>query len=172
MQKEFSYPLIVAEIPQKEQHYHIIADEKQKKSLAHILKIPEVRELKADFNLKSDYKTSLLYINGHISSALVLQSVITLENFSKNYDFDFELVFDTRATLDTQKEEGKEWDDNTPEIVIGGMIDLGDIAVEQIALRLDDYPRQDGEEFNFKSEFDDNDIKKENPFAVLASLKK
>ena len=59
-----------------------------------------------------------------------------------------------------------------PEVVIGGKIDLGDIAIEQIALRLDDYPRKEGEEFSFISEFDEEDDVKNNPFAVLAKLKK
>ena len=88
------------------------------------------------------------------------------------YDFDFSTLFDTRATLESQKEDGDDWDKDTPEIVVGGKIDLGDIAVEQVALRLDDYPRKPGEEFSFVSEFDDNDTAAENPFAVLAKLKK
>ena len=56
--------------------------------------------------------------------------------------------------------------------VIGGKIDLAEIAMEQIALVLDDFPRKDGETFQFTSEFDEETTKTTNPFAVLQKLKK
>ena len=59
-----------------------------------------------------------------------------------------------------------------PDVVIGGQIDLGDIVIEQIALKLDDYPRKPGEVFCFESEFDEDDESANNPFAALAKLKK
>ena len=67
------------------------------------------------------------------------------------------------------EEDGVE---NIPDVVTNANIDLCQIAIEQIALILDDYPRQDGETFNFTSEFNDDDIKQENPFNILAKLKK
>ena len=66
-------------------------------------------------------------------------------------------------------------DDNAadvPDIVENGKIDLGQIAIEQVALVMEDYPRQDGEVFEFISEFDEETTKAQNPFSVLAKLKK
>ena len=51
-------------------------------------------------------------------------------------------------------------------------IDLADIAMEQLALVLEDFPRKDGEVFEFESEFDEETTQKANPFAALAKLKK
>ncbi len=49
---------------------------------------------------------------------------------------------------------------------------MAEIGLEQTALVLDDFPRQDGEVFEFKSEFDEETTQKTNPFAALAKLKK
>ncbi len=172
MQKEFSYPLIVADLPLSEQHYKMRADDNVKPFLSQVLQVKAVKMFDADFWIKPDRSTSILQINGHIKTELVLQSVVSLEEFTKSYDFDFTTSFDTKATLNSQKEDGDDWDTDTPEIVVDGKIDLGDVAIEQVALRLDYYPRQEGEEFYFKSEFDDDETVGNHPFAALKKLKK
>lgn len=172
MQKEFSYPLTVAELPLSEQHYRLEASPADLSFLARVLQVREVKSFIADFRVKPDHHTSILPVSGHIKTEIIQQSVVSLEDFSSVYDFDFSTLFDTRATLESQKEDGDDWDKDMPEIVVGGKIDLGDIAIEQVALRLDDYPRKPGEEFSFISEFDEGDSSVENPFAVLAKLKK
>ena len=172
MQKEFSYPLTVADLPLNSQHYHMLANADNLRFLAMVLQIPQVKFFEADFYIKPDHNTSILVVSGHIKADLVLQSVISLENFDHKYDFDFETAFDAQATLQKQKEEGDNWDKDTPEIVVNGKIDLGDIAIEQVALRLDNYPRRPGEEFSFKPDFDPDEKQSNTPFAVLAKLKK
>ena len=172
MQKEFSYPLTVADLPLSEQKYKIEAGSQDLAFLAQVLKVPEVKNFGAEFFIKPDHDSPILPVKGHIEAELVLQSVVSLENFNKKYNFDFETFFDTKATLQSQKEDGDDWDKDTPEIVINGKINLVDIAIEQLALRLEDYPRIDGEKFYFKPEFDENDHGGHNPFAVLAKLKK
>ena len=57
-----------------------------------------------------------------------------------------------------------------PDIVTNGEINLADIAIEQLALILDDYPRKEGEEF--EEIIEDISPIRNNPFAVLESLKK
>ena len=64
-------------------------------------------------------------------------------------------------------EEDLLWD-----IIENGQIDLAEIAMEQIALVIDDFPRQENESFVFKSEFDEETTRAANPFAVLQKLKK
>ena len=171
MQKEFSLPLTVADLPQSEQRYKMLATADNLHCVAKILQVPQVKFLEADFIVKNNHKTSILNVSGHIKTQITMQSVISLENFDVKYDFDFSNVFDTKATLDSQKKEGVDWDENTPDIIIDGKIDLGDIAIEQIALKIEDYPRINGEKFDFAPDFDVNE-KQNNPFAVLSRLKK
>ena len=83
---------------------------------------------------------------------------------------DFALTFDTNATYEQIRELDEDIEADIPDIVIGGRIDLGDIAIEQLALVMEDHPRQDGEEFSPLIE-DDAPLR-ENPFAILSKLKK
>ena len=101
-----------------------------------------------------------------------MKSVITLENFCKSYEIPFELNFDTRATYNDIKELDCTIEDDVPDIIENGCINLADIAIEQVALNLDDYPRAEGEVFNDELYCEFNNEEKENPFAVLAKLKK
>ena len=71
---------------------------------------------------------------------------------------------------DDIKEIDEDINCNIPDIVMNGEIDLGDIAIEHLALILDDHPRKDGEEFS--SIIEDVTPVKNNPFASLAKLKK
>ena len=57
-------------------------------------------------------------------------------------------------------------DDESPDLVEDGQIDLGQYAVEQLALRLDPFPRKPGAEFVQPEE--PGEV---SPFAVLKSLK-
>ncbi len=172
MQKKFSYPLIVAELPQTDQHYHLRAEKNDLLYLAEVLQVVAVKRLDADIRLKNHHADNLLELSGHVSARLELESVVSLELFAQDYDFDFSLRFDTAATYDSQREERAEWTAELPDVVVGGQIDLVDIVIEQIALRLDDYPRRPGEVFVFEQEFDDHSEAKNNPFDVLAKLKK
>ena len=95
-----------------------------------------------------------------------------MDNFIKDYEVPFELNFDTRATYNDIKELECNIEDEVPDIIENGCINLADIAIEQVALNLEDYPRAEGEVFDASLYCDVDEPKKENPFAVLAKLKK
>jgi uncharacterized metal-binding protein YceD (DUF177 family) len=52
---------------------------------------------------------------------------------------------------------------------LGSEIDLGAVIIEELALNVDPYPRKEGSEF---AEIAPPEVKKHNPFAALAKLKK
>ncbi len=172
MQKDFSYPLNIDDLSQHEQHYHLNADAKQLKTLASILQVEAVKSFTADIYLKLSLKQHRLDIKGTVKAELELKSVVTLENFTKEYEAPFAYYFDTSATYKDIKDMEAGIFDEVPDIIEDGKIDLGDIAIEQLALVMEDYPRRDGEEFHFISEFDEETTRRANPFAVLQKLKK
>lgn len=57
-------------------------------------------------------------------------------------------------------------DDESPDLIEDGQVDLGQYAVEQLALRLDPFPRKAGAEF-----VQPDEPGEVSPFAVLKSLK-
>ena len=59
--------------------------------------------------------------------------------------------------------------DDAPEPLVGGVVDLGVVATEFLALGIDPYPRKSGVEFTAPAAADDDSP---HPFAALAALKK
>lgn len=170
MQKEFSYPLKIEDISQGEQSYKLSANKEQLATLKEILQVPAVNSFSADICLNFQKKRGLLEVCGEVRADLGLISVISLELFNKEYTAAFKLVYDTNATYEDIYGEDDDIKDDVPDIVLDGKIDLGDIAIEQIALIMEDHPRKEGEAF--EAVIEDVGPVKNNPFAALAKLKK
>lgn len=172
MQKKFSYPLTVDAISVAEKEYKLKANDEQCQEISEILKVPAVKEFNACVHTRRHNKSSLIDVWGHVEALITRKSVISLEFFDKKYSSDFDIQFDINLTENQVRIMEEEGVDNIPDVVMGGEIDLAHLSMEQIALELDDYPRQEGEEFSFKSEFDEETDERENPFKILEKLKK
>lgn len=172
MQKEFSFPLNIDELHRQEQQYNLCADDTQLKTLKDILQVESVKSFEANFFLKLNNKEHLLNIEGEVKAELELQSVVSLENFFKTYEVPFHYCFDTKATYAEFKKMEELLGDATPDIIENGTLDLADLAIEQLSLAMEDYPRKPGETFHFKPEFDVEKTEQNKPFAVLERLKK
>lgn len=173
MQKNFSYPVKIDELNQNTYRYHLAPDADELEDIRQILQVEGVKSFVADVALKYKKKENMLRVWGNVSAVLVLQSVVSLENFEKAIATPFELWFDTKATYQDIKDMEPTINDEVPDIIENGEINLADICIEQIALNLEDYPRAEGEVFDF-SDYVKNESEeiKENPFAVLKKLKK
>ena len=173
MQKNFSYPIVVDELSRTEKKYHLKAEGRDLESLTEVLQVPEVKSFESEILLKNNPKEHILNVSGKVRAELELESVVSLEHFTKVYEPEFSMVYDTQMTYKEQRALLE--DDNgadVPDIIENGKIDLGQIAIEQVALVMEDYPRKEGEVFEFISEFDEETTKAQNPFSVLAKLKK
>jgi len=104
-------------------------------------------------------------LSGRIKASLAQTCGITLEPLAVEIDDSF-----TVALAETADEESDEivitLDDESPDPIEGGQVDLGQYAVEQLALRLDPFPRKPGAEFVQPPE--PTEI---SPFAVLKQLR-
>jgi len=172
MQKDFSYILKLEDLTQNEQHYHLSASKEDLEVLKTILKVEDVKSFNADISLKKSHKMHRLDIKGEVRAILELKSVVSLENFEKEYVAPFEYYFDTEMSYEDLKDMDLGINEEAPEIIENGQIDLGQIAIEQLALVMEDYPRRVGEVFEFVSEFDEETTREAHPFAVLEKLKK
>lgn len=172
MQKKFSYPLNIRNCGEQQQHHVLKADASELKALKEILHVEDVLFFEATFDIKNRIKEHLLEVSGKVCAKLELQSVISLENFTKTYEVPFCYRFDTKATYAEFKEMEAQLGDLAPDIIQNDMLDLADLGIEQLALVMEDYPRQEGETFCFESEFDPLESEQNKPFAVLERLKK
>lgn len=172
MQKNFSYPIKIEDLKQSDYKYELKADAEELEDITQVLQVEKVHEFEAEIFLKLTNRTNNLRVWGRVNAKIELKSVITLNNFIKDYEVPFELNFDTRATYNDIKELECNIEDEVPDIIENGCINLADIAIEQVALNLEDYPRAEGEIFDGSLYCDIDEPKKENPFAVLKKLKK
>lgn len=172
MQKKFSYPLKIEDLNQNEYKFDLNADKDELEDIREILKVEDVKYFNAEIYIKRYNKHYLLDLWGIVRTEIELKSVISLNNFLQYYEIPFELKFDTKADYKDIAELATDIEADVPDIIENGEINLADIALEQVALQLDDYPRAQGEVFDSDrySDFTEND--KENPFAILAKLKK
>ena len=171
MQKFFSYPIKIAELKQSEYKFSLKADADELVDISQVLQVESVKMFEAEIKLRLNMREHMLRVWGEVRAQLELKSVISLENFIQDYNVPFELLFDTKATYKDIRELGADINTDVPDVIENGTINLADIALEQVALQIDDYPRAQGEVFEFKAP--DYDIEeKHNPFAVLKKLKK
>jgi hypothetical protein len=104
-------------------------------------------------------------LSGRIRASLAQTCGITLEPLPIEIDAPFALTL-----AETVEEDSEEiiitLDDESPDLIENGQIDLGQYAVEQLALRLDPFPRKPGAEFVQPPE-----PAEISPFAVLKQLR-
>jgi hypothetical protein len=104
-------------------------------------------------------------LSGRVSARLAQTCGITLEPLPLEIDASFALTL-AEAVEEDSEEIIITLDDESPDLIENGQIDLGQYAVEQLALRLDPFPRKPGAEFVQPPE-----PAEISPFAVLKQLR-
>ncbi len=176
---EFSYLVEVSTLPAGGRWYKFAASEEECTSVAARLELKELSNLKVAVQLT---RTSGGFVNvaGHVEADVVQICVVTLAPISVHVREDISMVFmEEVSAAASKKHDGAEElisvdDDDPPELVIDGRIDLGELAVEQLVLALDPYPRAPGVKFGAKtwgSEGGAEAASGGKPFAALEKLK-
>ena len=104
-------------------------------------------------------------LSGRVRASLAQTCGITLEPLPLEVDAPFVLTL-AEAVEEDSDEIVITLDDESPDLIENGQIDLGQYAVEQLALRLDPFPRKPGAEFVQPPE-----PAEISPFAVLKQLR-
>jgi hypothetical protein len=158
---EFSRPLPVDRVPALGCHERLAADEKECAALAKRLGVPKIHSLGGMLKIVP-WRGGGLKVTGALNAEVNQISVISLEVFTSTLEFPVERYFlPSRAGAPGPEED--------VDVVEHGVIDLGEILAETLALELDPYPRQEGEVFSTIEE--DPRAAKVSPFTGLAKLK-
>ena len=104
-------------------------------------------------------------LSGRVRASLAQICGITLEPLPVEIDAPFSISL-AEAVDEDSDEIIITMDDESPDLIEDGQIDLGQYAVEQLALRLDPFPRKPGAEFVQPPE-----PAEISPFAVLKQLR-
>lgn len=147
----------------------LVPDEATRKRIARALDLASLDAFEADVTLapaREGQGHAGWTLSGRVVASAVQTCGITLEPLPVEIDerFSVDLVEAAPVVEDEEIEIGV--DDNAPDVIEDGRIDLGQYAVEQLALNLDPFPRKPGAEFVQPEE-----PAEISPFAVLKTLK-
>jgi uncharacterized metal-binding protein YceD (DUF177 family) len=135
----------------------ITADADQLKDIAKRLNVKQVKSLSADIAMDIQNGGHILHIAGQFNADVIQECVSTLEplesqieeNFEAWYaDFDKAVPFVRAKHQIKAMEEGDEVqmleENDDPEPLTDGQVDLGEVVVQFLSLAINPYPRKDG----------------------------
>ena len=143
-QVEFSRPLLVDRVPRKGSHEHFKAEPAECAALARRFNLPVIHALAARLHA-TPWRGRGLKVTGVVDADLEQVSVISLEQFRSSVSFQVERYFLPPKDLGDAVE-----DDAEP--IVGGSVDLGELAAETLGLELEPYPRKPGEHYDTPEE--------------------
>ncbi len=158
------------DIPETGLHVEIEAPDVVRAELASLAGLRELPRLCAVFDLSR--RGEGVRVNGQVSALVGQTCVVTLEPIESDLEEIVDLVFTSEvndaAQTKVETVSARPDDQNAPEPLVGGKLDLGAIATEFLLLGIDPYPRKPGAEFEPAKAGDDE----ARPFAALEALKK
>ena len=173
MAPEFSRPIAVERIAATGTELSIEASAEERAALARRFGIPAVHAFSASF-VATPWRRGGVQLRGGFAAKVEQVSVVSLEPFASEVGEPVVRYYQAATGPghhpDVLSVESLE--DEEPEIISGGSIDLGEIAAEALALALDPYPRKAGEAFGHETAQEPKEQRQDNPFAVLSRLKK
>ncbi len=162
-------PVAVEEIPDSGLHMEIEASPEIRAALAKLAEVRGIAQASAVFDLvRADGGVD---VSGRVKARVGQTCVVTLEPVENEVDEPIDVVFRPGAepaAVPTHASQDLDEDDEPPEPLVGGKVDLGALATEFLLLGIDPYPRKPGAEFAAPATGEAD----EHPFAGLGTLKK
>jgi uncharacterized metal-binding protein YceD (DUF177 family) len=165
----WSVPVVVDDIPETGLHLELEAPDTVRAAVAQLAGVRDVQRLSAVFDLTR--RGAGVQVDGQISGWVGQTCVVTLEPMDTDIAETVDLRFTPQAAAEADLEAATERhmaDEEPPEPLIGGKVDLGAIATEFLMLGIDPYPRKPGAQFAAPKVEETG----AHPFAALEALKK
>ncbi len=160
-------PVAVEDVAESGERIDLAADADTRAAVARVAGLRDLPRLQATFDV-SRYGAGGLRVVGRISATVGQSCVVTLEPLANEVAEEINLLFVPQAVVVREAGEAAatQADNDDAEPLIGGLIDLGAIAIEFLMLGLDPYPRKPGAVFEPPQQATSD----ESPFAALAAL--
>jgi uncharacterized metal-binding protein YceD (DUF177 family) len=168
----FSRLVRVESLPREGQVVTIEATPTERDALASFYKLPAIAALTATLRLEP-WGRGGARVTGAVHGELTQVCIVSLEPFPATVDEDVDVRFapPTTAGFKSSAQQAQTVslaDEDEPDPVIDGKIDLGALAAEFFALSLDPYPHKPGAVFEHSTGSDPTD----SPFSALAQRDK
>src|SRR5712691_219169 len=136
-------------------------------AIARLAGLAALPRLEASFDVTPRGRGGL-HVIGRVSATVGQLCVVTLEPIENEVEEPIDVVFAPGAAPSLVDREIEVTDEDVPEALVDGTVDLGAIATEFLLFGVDPYPRKPGAVFQAPAAGDDA----AHPFAALAALKK
>jgi uncharacterized metal-binding protein YceD (DUF177 family) len=164
---EFSRPFTADRLGQTAVTETLLAAPAERAALAKRLGLVELGQLSATVTLERTLG-GLIHVAGRFAADVVQTCVVSLVDFPSHIEDSFGLDFGN-APAEFGDEIDLDPDYDPPEPIEGGVIDLGELVAQYLALSLDPYPRAPGAAL--EPAWSGEDAAELSPFAVLKNLK-
>jgi uncharacterized metal-binding protein YceD (DUF177 family) len=144
----FSRPVRVGTLPSEPIERAIEAEAEERAALAALYRLPTIAKLAATFAVRRVGRDGAR-VAGHVHAEFTQVCVVSLEPFPATLDERVDVRFAPPDEADeTRRGEMMALDEeDPPDPIVDGVIDLGALAAEFFALALDPYPRKPGVSF-------------------------
>jgi len=166
-------PIRLEDVPETGLHLDLVADAEVRAGLAALAGVRDMPRLEAAIDVAR--QGNGLRVTGRVSATVGQDCVVTLDSLENRVDEPVDVVFAPSAPVDAVADEADHDShhdvipgDEPPEPLVDGATDLGAVLADFLLLGIDRYPRKPGAVFAPPAPASDGD----NPFAVLANLKK
>lgn len=159
----FSRALAVETVPDRGLEVLISADAAERGLLAAQSGVVSVQSFEAGFHVRKQGGMGRFLVRGHLQARVTQMCGVSLEPFENEVSAVIDVAFAPpgRTSLDPPFSE-----DDPPDPIIDGQIDLGALAAEFLVLNLDPYPRKPGAVFQ-EADAHSKAEEQDSPFSVL-----
>lgn len=167
---EFSRPVAVDKLTEATKTYAIEATPDECQALARRLGVLSVDRLAAELEITRQIG-AIVHLEGRFEAEITQACVVTLVPLHARIAAAVDRRYGPAEALAEADSEDIPFDDEEkPDLMIDGVVDLGEAVSEQVALEIDPFPRAEGAEFAGYSCGSDVPREAVNPFSALESL--
>ena len=171
--------MYVNDIPEEGVMLIVEATAVEREALARRFDTIAIESLSGEVSLYPDQDRTCWQVEGRVWGQAVQRCVVTLNPVRAKSDFTFERRYVTSINGGARDDVRPKGDvvltldqDDAPELLTGGVIDLGEIVAEEFGLALNPFPRAAGVVFNgYTTEVEDRSTAT-SAFAALAAHRK
>ncbi len=169
---ELHRPFDIVSLPDGGRAIEITASEAERDAIARRLGLLGLAAFTVRGSLEPVRRGRSAVFDARLAAAVTQECIITGDPVAAQIDERVRVQLATEEEADRRAELDIDVDEDDIETADAGIVDLGDIGVQYLALALDPYPRAPGAAAPDLPEDDgDDDSTVPNPFAVLKKLK-
>ena len=140
-------------------------------ALAKRLDLRSLSGLKGKISMFRVLEDNVIRIEGDIEADVVQSCVVSLQDVPSKVKVHFNTCFTEEGKeIDEDDEISVSLEEGFPDVMVGGMIDLGELVAQYLSLELDQYPRASGVSLPAQT-VESGENAENSPFHVLKGLK-